>query len=229
MRKTWMALMILLTGALAFDGCAFLPQKAQATEWQEEETDAPTASFLDTPSAIEEAAASVVRLEVYNEKDERIGSGSGFCAFDPEILVTAAHVIVNMDYMIAWRDDGTTFRVESVLGADKETDLALCRLPEDAMLPPLAVASDPSLRGEDILAIGSQFGLTNLVSKGTLCGFWDTEELSWILFTAPVSPGCSGGPLFNQEGLVIGVIAGSYEKGQNINLASPVGLAEGLR
>ena len=183
---------------------------------------------LQDPQAIARLAASVVRLEVYDASGDKLGTGSGFAVGAPAVLVTAAHVIENMDYMLAWRDDGTSFRVEYALDADTDADVAICPLPEDAGLTPLSCAGGTPPRGEDVMVIGSQFGLTNLVSKGTVCGLWETEETDWILFSAPVSGGCSGGPLLNSAGEVIGVVTGSYEKGQNLNLAAPIERATDL-
>ena len=174
------------------------------------------------PAAIEAAAASAVRLEVYDALGERIGVGSGFAAFDPAVLVTACHVIVNMDHMIATRDDGTTFRIDRALDANEGADVAILALPDDANLEPLPISRGEPMRGEAATAIGSQFGLLNLVALGNVCGVWRTDPVDWILFTAPVSSGCSGGPLLNDRGEVIGVIAGTYDKAQNLNLAAPV-------
>ena len=173
------------------------------------------------PAAIGALAASVVRLEVYDAGGDRIGTGSGFAAFDPAVLVTARHVLVNMDHLIATRDDGTTFRIDRALDANEDADVAILALPEDADLTPLPVSTGEPLRGEAVTAIGSQFGLVNLVALGNVCGLWRTDTVDWILFTAPVSAGCSGGPLINDRGEVIGVITGTYDKGQNLNLAAP--------
>ena len=205
-RKT--ALFCLLLAAVIAAGCV-------AAETEE------TVPFSRNPAAMEAAAASVVRLEVYNDRDVRIGTGSGFAAIEPGVLVTAAHVIVNMAYMIATKDDGDTFRIDRVFDADVDADIALCALPEDAGLAPLQPGRDDPRRGEPIVAIGSQFGLINLVTMGNVCGRWDTGKVSWILFTAPVSGGSSGGPLLDDDGCVIGIITGTYDKGQNLNLAAP--------
>lgn len=185
-------------------------------------------AFSKDPPAIEGAAASAVRLEVYDSRGEKIGTGSGFAAFDPMVLVTARHVIVNMAYMIATRDDGTTFRIDRALNADEDADVALLALPDDAGLDPLPVSRGTPMRGAAITAIGSQFGLVNLVSLGNVCGIWQTDPVDWILFSAPVSSGCSGGPLLDDEGTVIGVIAGTYDKAQNLNLAAPIDAAYAL-
>lgn len=181
------------------------------------------------PGGIEEWASSVVRLEVYDRSDSRIGTGSGFAlAGETPVLVTACHVIVNMDYMIATRDDGTTFRVDHAIDADEDADVVICELPEDAGLAPLPLRTDDPRRGDPVTAIGSQFGLVNLVTLGNVCGRWQAGGTDWILFTAPVSEGSSGGPLLNGNGEVIGVVTGTYEKGQNLNLAAPIAAASAL-
>ena len=182
----------------------------------------------EEPCDIESLAASVVRLEVYDANGERLGTGSGLALGDPAVLVTAAHVIVNMDHMTAWRDDGTSFEIDCALDADTDADVAICPLPEDAGLSPLVAAAEQPRRGEGILVIASQFGLTNLVSKGTLCGRWNSGKVDWLLFSAPVSGGSSGGPLFNAAGEVVGIVTGTYEKGQNLNVAAPVDRALAL-
>lgn len=171
---------------------------------------------------IDSLAAGVVRLEVYDADGGYLGTGSGFALGDPAVLVTAAHVLVNMDHMIAYRDDGTSFRVDRALDGDTDSDIAVCLLPEDADLPPLTAATETARRGDDVTVIASQFGLTNLISKGTLCGRWITRDADWLLFTAPVSAGSSGGPVFDAAGAVIGIVTGTYEKGQNLNLAAPI-------
>ena len=61
-----------------------------------------------------------------------------------------------------------------------------------------------------------------------MCGRWDARGISWLLFTAPVSAGSSGGPVFNSRGEVIGLVMGTYDRITGINLAAPIGVAEAL-
>ena len=178
--------------------------------------------FSHDPARIEQTAASVVMLTVFNDRGSKIGTGTGFAAFEPMVLVTAAHVIKNMEYMTATCDNGETFRIDTVIDADEDADVAICRLPEHINLTPLTYLAEKPARGERTVVIGSQFGLVNLVSTGNIGGFWETKAVNWILYTAPVSGGCSGGPLLNDRGAVVGVVTGTYEKGQNLNLAAPI-------
>ena len=180
------------------------------------------ASFTGHPEAIEEACSSLVMLDVYDRHDSRITRGSGFIAFDDHTLVTSCHVIVNMEYMIVTCENGDSFRVDHIVELDENADVALCLLPDDFSLTPLPVREDLPLRGEKAAAIGSAKGLLNLVTLGNVCGIWENSGISWILFTAPVSAGSSGGALLDDDGNVIGVVMGSYNDTQNLNFAVPI-------
>lgn len=175
--------------------------------------------FLDDSLAVDAAARSVVKLTVYDRSGNRIATGSGFCAYDRTILVTAAHVITNMDYMIAEKDDGSTFRIEHIFNGSTEKDIAFCKIPAEAELEPLKISGTYPGRGERVAVIGSQFGITNLVTGGNLAGMWESDGVLRLLFTAPVSSGNSGGPVFNSRGELVGIVIGTYDKGQNMNVA----------
>ena len=227
-RIFWLAAVLLAAMILAGYGSILHVAEGVEITGNEWEKTAEGSSFTEDPSAMEAAAQSVVKLEVFDKRDDRITAGSGFCAFDSRLLVTAMHVLPNMSYMIATKDDGTTFRIDHIITATESADVALCELPEDAGLTPLPTASSLPRRGEKAVAIGSMYGLTNLVLQGDICGIWTATDSEWILFSAAVSPGCSGGPLFNDAGEVIGVVMGSYERAQNLNLASPIEKARNL-
>lgn len=175
--------------------------------------------FIDEPYRIEEAARSVVKLTVYDRDGSKIATGTGFCAYESTILVTSAHVVTNMDYMIAEKDDGETFRIDRVIEGSTEKDIAICRIPEDAGLQPLPESGTYPERGGRVAVIGSQFGLTNLVTLGNVAGMWENEGTQRVLFTAPVSSGNSGGPVLNTRGELVGIVTGTYDKGQNMNVA----------
>ena len=179
-------------------------------------------AFSDDPAAMERAAQSVVKVEVYDARDQKIATGSAFAAFDPPVLVTACHVIVNMAYMLVYTEDGASYRVDGLLNLNDDTDVALAKLPPGMEIQPLPWADAPPMRGEKATAIGCQFGIINLITLGNVSGRWKTAETDWILFTAPIAGGSSGGPLLNDRGQVIGVITGAYDKGQSLNLAAPM-------
>jgi len=61
-------------------------------------------------------------------------------------------------------------------------------------------------------------GLINTVSDGIISGFRQMNEVSMIQFTAPTSPGSSGGALLDLYGNLIGILTAGFD-GQNLNLA----------
>ena len=126
-----------------------------------------------------------------------------------------------MDHMTATTDDGETFTVGKVIEADRDKDVAVCLLPEGVRLPLLSFETEAPLRGEKTAVISSQFGVRNMVTLGNYCGSWNAGGVDWLLFSAPVSGGSSGAPVFNDRGNVIGIVTGTYEEGQTLNIATP--------
>ena len=172
-----------------------------------------------TPGDIDSIAASVVKLEAYDKNDKKIATGTGFAYGDPVMLLTSAHVIVNSEYLIATKDDGEAFEIkDAATYADKDADIALYKIPEGVTLPALSIASETPPRGTPIFTIGSQAGLTNLVTVGNISGTWIEGEREYIIFTAPVSGGNSGGPILSSDGKLLGIVIGTYEKAQNLNI-----------
>jgi len=214
--QDYVILAIVAAIMIPFMNDGFASQKVMAAIQNDQAVSARISPEYD----IDVLAASVVRLEVFNSYGDRIGTGSGFAAFDKRLLVTAEHVVVNMDHMIATRDDGSTFEIDRIIMTDEASDVAICALPENAGLEPLLTETELPKRGSKVMVISSQFGITNLVTTGDVCGIWETEDNDWILFTAPVSGGSSGGPVFDEAGHVIGIVTGTYEKGQNLNIAA---------
>ncbi len=184
--------------------------------------------FLDDPRNLEIAADSVVRIESFDKTGAKIAVGSGFVAMEQNILVTACHVIVNMEYMIITTDSGDSFRTDRVIAADRATDVAVCVLPADRTFKPLICSEEKALRGEKVAVIGSQAGVTNLVSFGNVGAYWSAQDSEWLLFTAPVTSGSSGGPVLNSRGEVIGIVSGTYDNGQNLNIAATISKAISL-
>jgi len=96
-----------------------------------------------------------------------------------------------------------------LIGAHKETDLALLKIDEPD-LPTLSLVSErrPHV-GELVFAIGSPEGLQNSVTMGVISALArqpdSTKPLTYIQTDAPINPGNSGGPLVDMNGSVVGI------------------------
>lgn len=177
-------------------------------------------SFSSDADAVEAAADSVFLLEVYDARNRKIASGSGFVIFQPTILATNYHVIEDGAYLIAVSDDAEQYVVDQVCVADKQLDLALLLFQPAKSVKSLEYdATDDLKRSQTVVAIGSPAGLKNTVSIGNISAFFQQGNKDWIQFTAPISSGSSGGVLLNDQGKVIGITTATYASAQNVNLA----------
>lgn len=161
---------------------------------------ASAAGFSDSPSLIEEATDSVVKLTVYDRSGNGFATGSGFFLFDDRTIVTNYHVIDEGWYVRAETDDGVILDVASVLVCSKSKDLAILRLERSSGQKALPYSTEKVLRGTAVVAIGSPSGFKNQVSKGVLSGTESENNVSYVMFNAPISSGSSGGALFNDDG-----------------------------
>ncbi len=139
----------------------------------------------------------------------REARGSGFIIDADGTIVTNNHVIHGAKSVSVTLDDGTVLPAR-VIGHDTRTDLAVLRIDAGHKLPFLELGKSAEVRpGEWVIAMGNPFGLGGTVTAGIVSangrdigsGPYD----SYIQIDAPINHGNSGGPLFTQDGHVIGV------------------------
>lgn len=157
-------------------------------------------------------------------RSRRVNSlGSGFVIDAEGIIVTNNHVIAEADDIEVNFADGTKLDAE-VIGADPKTDIAVLRVEPETPLTAVPLGDSKSLRiGDWVMAIGNPFGLGGTVTTGIVSargrdinsGPYD----NFIQTDAAINRGNSGGPLFNQDGEVIGV---------NTAIISPTGGSIGI-
>lgn len=167
-------------------------------------------------------ASSVVMVAIHDETGEVIGTGSGIMIGRGGYILTNFHVIRGGAYFsIRMEDEEKIYITDEVIKYHSNLDLAVLRI--DRILNPIPVyqGTEKLVRGQRVVAIGSPLGLFNSVSDGIISGFRTTEKAQMIQFTAPTSPGSSGGALLNLYGEVIGISTAGIDGGQNINLAVP--------
>jgi serine protease Do len=163
----------------------------------------------------------------------RAAIGSGFIIDKSGIVVTNNHVVGGADEITVTLKDGSELDAE-LLGTDEKTDLAVLRIETDTALPAVAWAdSDKARVGDWVLAVGNPFGLGGTATVGIVsargrdigAGPYD----DFIQVDAPINSGNSGGPLFDQDGRVIGVNTAIFSpNGGNVGIgfAIPAELAK---
>jgi Flp pilus assembly protein TadD len=185
---------------------------------------APIVCRGDADNIYKENSGSVVVVISIDGKGHPVGQGSGFIIREDGAVVTNYHVI-SMAADVKIKLGMRVLDVEGVLHADPENDLAIIKM-EGKGYPKVRIGDANKLRvGEKIYVIGSPQGLENTISEGILSGIREVDRERKILqMTAPISPGSSGGPLFNSSGEVVGVATFLLAETQNLNFAMPINL-----
>lgn len=149
------------------------------------------------------------------------GVGSGFYVA-PDVVVTNAHVVDGAGYVeVKKRLRDEPIRVLEVLAVDRDADVALLRTAKTGV--PLMLSHSSPGTGEPIVVISSPLGLEKTVSQGIVSGFRTVRGREYMQITASISPGSSGGPVLNRQGLVLGLTAFMLDgkHTQNLNFAIP--------
>tara|TARA_R110002110_G_scaffold6407_31_gene31980 strand:- start:92 stop:1192 length:1101 start_codon:yes stop_codon:yes gene_type:complete len=139
----------------------------------------------------------------------RQGVGSGFIISPDGQIVTNQHVVDGAETVTVKLADGRSFDAE-VVGSDSLTDIALLRIDADVDLPTVDFGSSEVLRvGDEVVAVGNPFGLGGTVTSGIVSAL--SRDIrsgpfdEFIQTDAAINRGNSGGPLFNNDGEVVGV------------------------
>ena len=169
---------------------------------------------------VEEIKDSVVMIKVYDADDNELATGSGFCAFQSNYIVTNYHVIEGASKIEFIADDGTTHSISDILIFSETCDIAI--LSGRFNLKPIKMGnSDKLSAGDNVTAIGSPQGELNTVSTGVIS---NADNDYQIRITAPISPGSSGGVLLDSKNEIIGITYATYDSdsAQNLNYAIDV-------
>jgi serine protease Do len=148
-------------------------------------------------------------------------SGSGVVMSADGYIVTNAHVVANARKVRVRIPDGGPTGANgvmkpsgrmldaTVIGVDRDTDLAVIRV-DRSDLSPLPLGDSDTLRqGQLVMAFGNPLGLENSVSMGVVSSvarqIKPDDPMVYIQTDAPINPGNSGGPLVDADGRVMGI------------------------
>jgi serine protease Do len=172
---------------------------------------------------------------------ERRALGSGFIVDPRGYIITNNHVVDKADKIYVKLssdpDGGDPGRTATVVGVDKDTDIAVIKIDTKEPLPIIKLGnSDGAQVGDWVLAIGSPFTLSKTVTAGIISaknrsiedagtnGVSQTQFQRFIQTDAAINPGNSGGPLVDMAGQVVGMNTAIYTQSmgsQGVGFAMP--------
>jgi S1-C subfamily serine protease len=184
----------------------------------------------DIPAIAKAANGAIVSIVMSDDKGKPIVRGSGFLVSKDGLIMTNYHVIAEGSSAVVKLPDGAFYVVDGVLAFDKARDIAVIKAHGQSFRTLALGNSDRVEVGEEVVAIGNPLSLESTVSNGIVSGIRTLKEEGgkFLQVTAPISPGSSGGPLFNMTGEVIGITTLYLKGGENLNFAIPINDAKRL-
>jgi serine protease Do len=181
---------------------------------------AQSATALPPEQLFERLAPSVWVVRTSDSAGKPIATGSAVVV-GPGSLITNCHVLARASKVSVARENvsyGATLE-----HPDAVRDLCLLKV-ANFTAPAVTVAGTETLKvGSRVYAIGNPRGLETTISDGLLSGIRRsaTDELVALQVSVPISPGSSGGGLFDAQGRLIGITTFMLRDAQNVNFALP--------
>ncbi|MBQ3912358.1 MAG: trypsin-like peptidase domain-containing protein [Lachnospiraceae bacterium] len=143
--------------------------------------------------------------------------GSGFFVGPGEVL-TAQHVVAAASKLTVTGYDGTKYTVKSIIACSEKDDLVLIKTAEKNKAA-LSIA-DEIRGGMKMYSFGSPAGVTASFCEGIVANpmvLMNDEEIPCFQSTMPSGIGSGGGPMIDENGRVIGLMAFTVTTAQNLN------------
>ena len=148
---------------------------------------------------------------------QNLSQGSAV-AITKNIMITNCHVIEKLSYIV-FIYEGSAYPAVRVAG-DEKKDLCYIKSTRKNLYPVQSFKSSNNIKvGEEVYAIGSPNGLENTLSEGIVSGIREDNNITLIQTNAAISPGSSGGGLFDASGNLIGINTWYFEDAENIGFS----------
>lgn len=178
------------------------------------------------PSVVEITTSS---SSYYSNGYVEQGAGSGVIISEDGYIVTNNHVIDGASTISVTTTDGTSYDA-SVIGADSDSDLAVIKIDASGLTPATYGDSDSLEVGDAVIAIGNPMGnLGGTVTSGIISALDRQVEvegttMNLLQTDAALSPGNSGGGLFDANGNLVGIVNAkeSSTNAEGLGFAIPI-------
>ena len=165
----------------------------------------------------------------YGQSYEAPGSGSGVILTEDGYIATCAHVVDGAKSVKVTLNDDTSYDA-TIVGTDTKNDIAIIKIDAKGLTPAIVGDSTTLTVGSEVIAIGNPLGeLRGTATAGIISATNRTIEVEGQTMTlvqtdAAISPGNSGGGLFDATGKLIGIVNAkvSDSRAEGLGFAIPV-------
>ena len=143
-------------------------------------------------------------------------AGTGCVIRSDGVILTGSHVIEGAKEIDVTTSDGKVYKASVLAKMGKNKDLALLKIAPKSRLRTISFGDSSDVKvGQKVLAIGNPFGFSGTLTSGIVSRI--DYARGRIQTDAAINPGCSGGPLLNSQGEVIGISQSIYNPDNNIS------------
>jgi serine protease Do len=170
-----------------------------------------------------EAESSSFIIYTYDEYGCPSGSGSGFFINESGVGITNYHVLDGATKAILITSDSSKYEIEKIISADSKKDVLKFQIKnaKAKTFSTLKFSNVEPRKGDKVYCISNPLGLENTFAEGVVSAIRNNKKNGKIIqFSAPISPGSSGGAILNDNGDVIALATFQRRNGQNLNFGT---------
>lgn len=165
-----------------------------------------------TADSVVEIATESVVTGGFAQQYVQQGAGSGVIISEDGYIITNYHVIEGAENITVTLRDGATSYKAKIIGSDEDNDIALLKVDATGLSAATMGNSSDLAVGDYVVAIGNPLGqLGGTVTDGIISALArqvtvEGKSMTLLQHNAQISPGNSGGGLFNSNGELIGIV-----------------------
>ena len=155
-------------------------------------------------------------VSVAAQLSDGVSEGTGCIITTDGQILTGWHVVEGAKTIDVTTSNGQTYKAKLVAKMKDKKDLAILKIEPDEELPTVSFGDSEEVKvGQKVLSIGNPFGFSNTLTQGIISRIDYVKNR--FQTDAAINPGCSGGPILNSTGEVIGISQSIYNPDHNIS------------
>ena len=165
-------------------------------------------------SIYEKISPAIVSID--SQLSDGLSCGTG-CIIDKSgVILTSAHVVDEGQNLIVTMSNGQDYKAKLLKTFGTNKDIALLKIDTHVELKTVKFGDSEKIKvGQKVLTIGNPFGFNGTLTQGIVSRIDYVKNR--IQTDAAINPGCSGGPLLNKRGEIIGINQAIYNPDNNIS------------
>ena len=155
-------------------------------------------------------------VSVVAQLSDGVSEGTGCIITTDGQILTGWHVVEGAKTIDVTTSNGQTYKAKLIAKMKDSRDLALLKIEPNEKLSTVSFGDSEDVKvGQKVLSIGNPFGFSNTLTQGIISRIDYVKNR--FQTDAAINPGCSGGPILNSTGEVIGISQSIYNPDHNIS------------